>query len=159
MWLLSDLCLMFLCLNDTATPVIYTYCPPLSLHYALPIFAQQHPGDRVAIGVAFDARGLALHNLQIVIAAEQRLDGGAIEPAVGLRAGALHRRTLEPVEQAIMATGRGGGAAHDHVQRNGRAHQLHLAQPADGRVASHPAGPASSLRDGSEEHTRDTQTR
>src|SRR3546814_9763775 len=62
-----------------------------------PPVAQHHPGYRVAIGVAFDARGLALHNLQIVIAAEQRLDGGAIEPAVGLRARPLHRRTLAPV--------------------------------------------------------------
>src|SRR3546814_218016 len=65
-----------------------------------PPVAQHHPGYRVAIGVAFDARGLALHNLQIVIAAEQRLDGGAIEPAVGLRARPLHRRTLAPVEPA-----------------------------------------------------------
>src|SRR3546814_14713004 len=136
MWLLSDLCLMFLCLNDTATPVIYTYCPPLSLHYALPIFAQQHPGDRVAIGVAFDARGLALHNLQIVIAAEQRLDGGAIEPAVGLRARPLHRRTLAPVEQAIMDTGGVGGAAHDPVQRIDLAHQMALAQPAEDRKST-----------------------
>src|SRR3546814_5683008 len=128
------------------------------------------PGYRVAIGVAFDARGLALHNLQIVIAAEQRLDGGAIEPAVGLRARPLHRRTLAPVEQAIMDTGGVGGAAHDPVQRIDLAHQMALAQPADRRVARHLADLARILRDEaharadpsgggrSEEHTSELQS-
>src|SRR3546814_995024 len=75
-----------------------------------------------------------------------------MEPAVGLRARPLHRRTLAPVEQAIMDTGGVGGAAHDPVQRIDLAHQMALAQPADRRVARHLADLARILRD--EAHAR-----
>ena len=61
----------------------------------------------------------------------------AVELAVGLGARALHGRPLGAVEQAELDAGRVGHPAHQAVQRVDLAHQVALAEPADGRVAGH----------------------
>ena len=62
---------------------------------------------------------------------------GAVELAVGLGARALHGRALGAVEQPELDAGRVGHPAHQAVERIDLAHQVALAEPADGRVAGH----------------------
>ncbi len=69
--------------------------------------------------------------------ADRRLHGLAIELAVGLGAGPLHRRALAAVEHAELDAGRVGDPAHQAVQRVDLAHQMALAEAADGRIAGH----------------------
>ena len=61
----------------------------------------------------------------------------AVELAVGLGARAAHRRALAAVEDAELDAGGVGGAAHQPVERVDLAHQMALAEPADGRIAGH----------------------
>ena len=69
--------------------------------------------------------------------ADRLLHGLAIELAVGLGARSAHRRTLGAVEQAELDSGLIGDAAHQPVQRIDLAHQMTLAESADGRIAGH----------------------
>ena len=68
---------------------------------------------------------------------QQGLYRAAVEPAVRLGARPLHGRALAAVEHAKLDAGPVDGAAHDAVQRVDLAHQMALAEPADGRVAGH----------------------
>ena len=84
-----------------------------------------------------------------------------IELAVGLRARALHRRALAPVQQAELDAGGVGGPAHDPVQRVDLAHQMAFAQAADRRIAATsrrcrraPASPAPRARPSAPPHAR-----
>ena len=61
----------------------------------------------------------------------------AVELAVRLGARPLHGRALAAVQHAELDARTVDGAAHDAVERVDLAHQVALAEPADGRVAGH----------------------
>src|SRR5690606_2384554 len=63
--------------------------------------------------------------------------GGAVQAAVGLAAGGTHRRALAGIEGAPLDAGGVGGAGHGAAQGIDLAHQVALADAADGRVAAH----------------------
>ena len=88
-----------------------------------------------------------LDHLQVGRRPDRRLHGGPVELAVGLGTGALHRRTLGAVEQAELDAGRVGDPPHQPVQRIDLAHQVPLAEPADGRIAGHLADGGEPVRD------------
>ena len=87
-----------------------------------------------------------LDHLEVGRGADRRLHGGPVELAVGLGAGALHRRPLRPVQQAELDAGGIGDPAHQAVQRIDLAHQVALAEPADGRIAGHLADGVEAVR-------------
>ena len=106
------------------------------------------PGlDRPAVGVDHAPAAAALVDQKILhrrgpdlearLVAQQRLHGAAVELAVGLGAGPAHRRALAPVEHAELDAGAVDDPAHQAVQGVDLAHQVALAQAADGRVAGH----------------------
>ena len=61
----------------------------------------------------------------------------AVELAIGLGARAADGRALGEIEHAELDAGAVDGAAHHAVQRIDLAHQMALAQAADGRIARH----------------------
>ena len=68
---------------------------------------------------------------------DRRLHGLAVELAVGLGARALHGGALAAVEHPELDAGLVGDAAHQPVKGIDLAHQMALAQAADGRIAGH----------------------
>ena len=76
-------------------------------------------------------------DLEIGLLGQQRLHGLAVELAVGLGARAAHGRSLGKIEGAELDAGPVDGAAHDAIQRIDLAHQMALAQAADGGIARH----------------------
>jgi hypothetical protein len=58
---------------------------------------------------------------------------------VGLRAGAVHRRTFAPVEHSELDRGGIDGAPHFAAERIDLANDLPLGNSPDGRVAAHGA--------------------
>ena len=102
--------------------------------------------DLAAIG-SDDAGGIALlddqvfdrgfDHLEVRGGADRRLHGLAVELAVGLGAGALHRRAFAPVQHAELDAGRVGDPAHQAVEGIDLADQMPLAEPANGRIAGH----------------------
>ena len=88
----------------------------------------------------------ALDHLQVRRRPDRGLHGGAVELAVGLGARALHGRPLGAVEQPELDAGRIGHPPHQAVQRIDLAHQVALAEPADGRVARHLADGGEAVR-------------
>ena len=96
-------------------------------------------GDHAADPAVLDDQILdaALDHLEIGGGADGRLHGLAVELAVGLGARALHGRTLGAVEQPELDAGGVGDAAHQAVEGIDLAHQVALAEPADGRIAGH----------------------
>ena len=119
----------------------------------------EHDGagaDAAAVGRHDAGGGTVLHDqvlhrrldhLEVGGGADRRLHGGAIELAVGLGARALHRRPLGAVEQAELDAGGVRHPPHQAVQRIDLAHQVALAEPADGRVARHLADGGEAVRD------------
>ena len=71
----------------------------------------------------------------------------AVELAIGLRARALDGGTLGAVQQAELDAGGIRHPAHQAIQRIDLAHQVTLAEPADGRVARHLADGREAMRD------------
>ena len=61
----------------------------------------------------------------------------AVEPAVDLAAGSPHRRALGSVQHPELNAGDVRQPSHDTVQGVDFAHQMALAQAADGRIAAH----------------------
>ena len=61
----------------------------------------------------------------------------AVERPIRLRPGPAHGRPLAPVQHPELDAGPVGDPAHQAVERIDFAHQMALAQPADGRVAGH----------------------
>ena len=88
-----------------------------------------------------------LDHLQVRRRPDRRLHGGAIELAVGLGARALHGRPLGAVEQAELDAGGIGHPPHQPIQRIDLAHQMPLAESADGRIAGHLADGGKPVRD------------
>ncbi len=78
---------------------------------------------------------------------DRRLHGLAVELAVGLGAGALHGRALAAVEHAELDAGLVGDPAHQPVKRIDLAHQMALAEPANGRIAGHLADGGEAMGD------------
>ena len=60
-----------------------------------------------------------------------------VELAVGLGAGALHRRAFAPVQHAELDAGQVGDPTHQAVEGIDLADQMPLAEPANGRIAGH----------------------
>ena len=102
--------------------------------------ATRRRGDaRDAAVLHEEVGGLALDERQVRAGGELGLDGLAVELAVGLGAGTLDGGALGAVEEAELDAGAVGHAAHDAVERVHLAHEVALAQAADGRVAGHHA--------------------
>ena len=97
--------------------------------------ARDYAGDPRA--VEDQALGRAGHQLQVRSGRQFGLHGLAVQPAVDLAARALHRRALGAVEQAELDAGDVAEPAHDAVHGVDLAHQMALAQAADGRIARH----------------------
>ncbi len=93
------------------------------------------PHNVVAVDDQVLDRGL--DNLEISGLRDRRLHGLAVELAVGLGARALHGRALGLVEHPELNAGGVSHAAHEPVERIDLAHQMALAEAADGRVAGH----------------------
>ena len=118
----------------------------------------QHHGaaaDDAAIGQS-DARNallddqvvhLGFDHSQIGRLADRLLHRRRIELAVGLGARAAHGRAFAAVEHAKLDAAGIGDAAHQAVQRIDFAHQMALAEPADGRVAGHRADGGEAMGD------------
>ena len=106
-------------------------------------------GDDPGHGAVLDQQVLhrPLDHLEVRRRPDRRLHGGAVELAVGLGARALHGRPLGAVEQPELDAGRIGDAPHQAVERIDLAHQMALAEPADGRVAGHLADGGEAVRD------------
>ncbi len=96
-------------------------------------------GDDAANPAVLDDQVLdpALDHLEIGGGADRRLHGLAIELAVGLGARALYGGALGAIEQPELDAGGVGDAAHKAVEGIDLAHQMALAEAADGRVAGH----------------------
>ncbi len=78
-----------------------------------------------------------LDHFEIWRGADGRLHRLAVELAVGLGARALNGRAFAPVEHAELDAGGIGDPAHQAVQRVDLAHQMALAEAANGRIAGH----------------------
>ena len=83
--------------------------------------------------------GLGFDHGEIWLRRDRALHRRRIELAVGLGARAAHRRALAAVEHAKLDAAGIGDAAHQAVERIDLAHQMALAEPADGRIAGHGA--------------------
>ncbi len=75
------------------------------------------------------------------------LHGAPVELAVGLGARPLNGGALAAVEHPELDAGRVGGAPHHAVERVDLAHQMALAQAADGGVARHFANGGEAMGD------------
>ena len=78
---------------------------------------------------------------------DRRLHGLAVELAVRLGPRPLHGRPLGTVEQPELDAGLVGHPAHEAVEGIDLAHQMPLAEPADGGVAGHLADLGRLVRD------------
>ena len=76
-------------------------------------------------------------HLEVRRGADRCLHRLPVKLAVGLGAGALHRRALAAVQHAELDAGRVGDPAHQAVERVDLADQMALAEPANGRIAGH----------------------
>ena len=92
-------------------------------------------GDVIAIGDEVLDRGF--DHFEVRRGADRRLHGLAVKLAVGLGAGALDRRALALVEDAELDARLVGHAAHQTVQGVDLAHEMALAETADGGIAGH----------------------
>ncbi|MNE06111.1 hypothetical protein D3C80_986920 [compost metagenome] len=90
-----------------------------------------------AIAVHDQTLGRAGHLGQVGIVGQLGLHGFAIETTVDLAARTAHGGALGAVQQTELDAGHIGQTAHDAVQSVDLAHQVPLAQTADGRVATH----------------------
>ncbi len=113
----------------------------------MPVVSTTAPAAEVAAVAGHDAANAAVLDDQVLDAAfdhleigggaDGRLHGLAVELAVGLGARALHGRALGAVEQPELDAGGVGDAAHQAVEGIDLAHQMALAEAADGRIAGH----------------------
>jgi hypothetical protein len=109
---------------------------------------QHHGAGREAPPVRRDDAGDAalIHNevldrgldhLEAWGGCDRRLHGPAVELAVGLGAGALHRGAFAAVQHPELDAGGVGDPSHEAVKGVDLAHQMALAEAADSRVAGH----------------------
>ncbi|MNL13510.1 hypothetical protein D3C87_1344190 [compost metagenome] len=97
--------------------------------------ARRHADDAVA--VQDQGLGGARHQGQVRRLGQLGLHGLAVQPTVNLAARAAHGGALGAVQQAELDAGHIGQTPHDAVESIDLAHQMSLAQTADGRVAAH----------------------
>ena len=92
-------------------------------------------GDRAVLDdQVLDRR---LDHCEVRRGADRGLHRLAIELAVGLGAGPLHRRPLAPVQDAKLDAGGIGHPRHQAIERVDLADEMPLAEAADGRIAGH----------------------
>ena len=75
-------------------------------------------------------------SVEVRLVLEQRADGLLVELPVGLGAGRAHRRALAGIERAELDAGAIRGPRHGAAERVDLAHQVSLADAADGRDCS-----------------------
>ena len=80
--------------------------------------------------------GLGLDHFEVRSGPDRGLHRRGIEFAVRLRARAAHGRTFAAVEHAELDAAAVGDPAHQPVERIDLAHQMALAETADGRIAA-----------------------
>ena len=80
---------------------------------------------------------LLLEEREVRLILEQGADGLLVELPVGLGAGRAHRRALAGIERAELDAGAVSRPGHGAAQRVDLAHQVSLADAADGRIATH----------------------
>ncbi len=97
----------------------------------------QHAGDPP--GFKEQVVDASLEHGQSGLGLDGAADEAAVEVAVGLAAGGAHRRPLAGVEPPPLDAGRVRGARHHPAQRVDLAHQVALADAADGGIAAHRA--------------------
>ena len=106
---------------------------------------QNHTADPMTIE---DQRvDVTLDDRQTCLACQHVLDRTRITTAIGLHARPLHRCTLAAVEHTIVDRGRICGPPDQAIERVDLAHDMALAQPADGRIARHRADVAAIMAD------------
>ena len=94
-------------------------------------------GDQAAVGGEVQILHRGFGDGEVRGLGQQILDGGAVEGAVGLGARAPDGGALAAVQELEMDPRAVGSAGHDPVQRVDLAHQVALADAADGRVTGH----------------------
>ena len=96
-------------------------------------------GDDAGDGAVLDDEVLdrGLDHLEARGRRDRRLHGLAIELAVGLGAGALHGGAFAAVQHPELDAGFVRHPAHQPVERVDLAHEMALAEAADGRIAGH----------------------
>ena len=97
-------------------------------------------GDDQIIGLGFD-------HSEVRLRGDLALHGLRVELAIGLGARTAHGRALAAVEHAKLDAAGIGHAAHQAVERIDLAHQVALAETADGRIAGHGADGRGAMRD------------
>ena len=96
---------------------------------------RRHPDDTVPL--QDQALGRSGHQGQVRGRGQFGLHGLAVQATVDLAARTLHRRTLGAVEQAELDAGDIAQPAHQAIHGVDLAHQMTLAQTADGGVTGH----------------------
>ena len=84
---------------------------------------------------------------QIRSLADRLLHRRRIKLTVGLGARAAHRRSLAAIEHPELDAAGVGDAAHETVERIDFAHQMALAETANGRIAGHGADGGETMGD------------
>ncbi len=95
-----------------------------------------HPGD-APFAIEKQVLDASRFDAQVILLRQQPLHGLAVETAVGLGARPLHGGPLGTVQHAKLDAGAVDGAPHDPVEGVDLAHQMALAETADGGVAGH----------------------
>ena len=88
-------------------------------------------------GIEAEILGGAGSHLEPRLVGKQARHRPPVDGAIGLGARPAHGRPLAPVEHPEVDAGAVDGASHEAVEGVDLAHQLALAQAADGRVARH----------------------
>ena len=96
-------------------------------------------GDDAGCAAVLDDEVLdrGFDHVEVRRGADRCLHGLPVELAVGLGAGALHRRAFAPVQHAELDAGGVGHPAHQAVEGVDLADEMALAEPANGRIAGH----------------------
>ena len=94
------------------------------------------------------------NNGQIILLANFLLHASPVKLAIRLGPGAPHRRSLGTVEQTELNSGAISNPAHQAIKRIDLAHQMPLAQTADGRIARHLANRRKLVSDKSRVRTK-----
>ena len=112
---------------------------PCGQHHGRRVEAQAGCGHGARDPPAFDREVVhgGLEEPQVRLTLEAPTNGRTIKDAVGLRAGGSHCRALAGVERAELDARLVGGDCHRAAESVDFAHQVALADAADGRVAGH----------------------
>ena len=115
--------------------------------------SQPHAGDAI---VAEQIVDFALDDCEILLVMQRVLHRRRVKLPVSLGARTAHSRPLTAIEHTELNAGGIGDSAHQAIQRINLAHQMPLAEPANGGIAGHRADGGEPLRDqrGTRAHPR-----